>query len=160
PQIINFLVVLDACEDHLRARHLGTRIFDVFLERCLAPCDARTLVGIAVRVPVDRSGLPAIQPVQLGPDLVRCAVSYRVARRTFAERRFTGSDILCERRRPGDAKVQRGKYETSHGWFSLWRAFHRSSSSSRAIARWSARVINPASANAIEAKSAPNIIFL
>ena len=45
-QILNFLLVLDAGEDHLRAGHLDLRVLEIRRQIRLIPCDAGVLVGV------------------------------------------------------------------------------------------------------------------
>src|SRR3954467_1892765 len=48
PQIVDFLVVLDAGEGHPRAGNLLRRTLDVFVKRVVLPRDAGALVGIGI----------------------------------------------------------------------------------------------------------------
>src|SRR3979490_2883870 len=52
PEIVGFLLVLDAGEGHLGAGNLRLRILDVVLEFGLAPGDAGILVGVGVGITV------------------------------------------------------------------------------------------------------------
>src|SRR5450432_774470 len=65
PEIVDFLVFLDAGEGHLGAGNLGLGIPDVFLELGLVPGDAGILVGIRVAVIRRGAGLAAVEPVEL-----------------------------------------------------------------------------------------------
>src|SRR5215813_14363313 len=97
PEIVDFLLVLDAREDHLGARHLGARILDVLLERRLAPGNARILVGVAVVEALRGAGLAAVEPVELGADLVLGVFADVMARHAFLEGALTGLHVLGER---------------------------------------------------------------
>src|ERR1700761_8875211 len=70
PEIVDLFLVLDTGEGHLGAGNLRPRILDVFLELGLIPGDARILVGIGVIVIRHSTGLAAVEPVELWPDLV------------------------------------------------------------------------------------------
>src|SRR6266849_10472283 len=85
PQIRDFLVALDAGKNHLGARNLGARIFDVFFERFLVPGDAGVLVSVAVAVAFNRAGLTTIEPVKDRPDLVGGVLADAMTRRAFSE---------------------------------------------------------------------------
>src|SRR5216684_3304075 len=85
PQIRDFLVALDAGKNHLGARNLGTRIFDVFFEDFLVPGDAGVLVSVAVAEAFNRAGLTTIEPVKDRPDLVGGVLADAMTRRAFSE---------------------------------------------------------------------------
>src|SRR5215470_8729743 len=70
PQIRNFLIALDAGKNHLRARNLGPRISDVFLERFFVPGNTRVLVCVAVTEAINSARLAAIKSVQDRSNLI------------------------------------------------------------------------------------------
>src|SRR5690348_18396082 len=75
PQVVRLLLVLDAGEEHLGARDLAARVLDVFLERRLAPGDARVLVGVAVIVAGRGPRLAAVEAGELRSDAVLGALA-------------------------------------------------------------------------------------
>src|SRR3984957_19311229 len=79
PQVGDLLLVLDAGEDHLGAGHLGPRVLDVVLEFRLVPDDAGILVGVGIGKIGDAAGMPAIDAVELGADLVLRIIADRMA---------------------------------------------------------------------------------
>jgi hypothetical protein len=85
PQIRDVLVALDIGKNHLGARNLRARIFDVFLERFLVPNDAGVLVCIAVAEALNRASLAAIEPVKDRPDLVGGVLADAMTWRAFSE---------------------------------------------------------------------------
>src|SRR5580704_8344958 len=119
PQVVDLLLVLDAGEDHLGAGHLGPRVLDVVLELRLVPDDAGILVGVGIGEIGDAAGMPAVQPVQLGADLVQRVVADRMAGQAFVERNLALGDVL-RRRRIGRCSKKRGRYnQRPHYQFSL-----------------------------------------
>src|SRR6266852_2100760 len=92
PEIVDFLLVLDAGERHLGAGNLRLRILDVFLELRLVPGDAGILVGIGIGIAVGGAGLAAVQSVEFRADLVLGALADGVAGHAFVERRLAGRD--------------------------------------------------------------------
>src|SRR3974390_724080 len=70
PQVVDFLLVLDASEDHFGAGDLGPWILDVFLEVRLVPNDAGILVGAGIVEARNGAGLAAVEAVELRADLV------------------------------------------------------------------------------------------
>src|ERR1700686_3581812 len=109
PQIADLLLVFDASEDHLGAGHLGPRVLDVVLEFRLVPDDAGILVGVGIGEIGDAAGMPAVDAVELGADLVLCVVADCVAGQAFVERNLALGDIL-RRCRIGRCSNQRGRY--------------------------------------------------
>jgi hypothetical protein len=102
PKVVDLLIVLDAGENHFRARDFSLGILDVFLEGRLIPDDARILVGIGILVIRDATGLAAVQAILCRTDLVLRAGTDAMADHTFLERDFALGDILrhsCVRRR-------------------------------------------------------------
>src|SRR5271154_2951439 len=95
PQIGDLLLVLDAGEDHLGAGHLGPRILDVVLEFRLVPDDAGILVGVGIGEIGDAAGMPAVDAVELGADLVLRVIADRMARQAFVERNLALGGVLC-----------------------------------------------------------------
>src|ERR1700694_1664608 len=85
PEIVDFLLVLEAGEDHLGGGILGLRVLDVFLELALIPGDAGILVGVGVGITLGRARFAAIQSVKFRADLVLGAFADRVAGQTFVE---------------------------------------------------------------------------
>src|SRR6185437_3754709 len=79
PQVGDLLGVLDAGENHLRARDHRARIVDVLLERILAPDDAGLLVGFRIAVARCGAGMATVEPVEFGTDLVLRAGPDRMA---------------------------------------------------------------------------------
>src|SRR5262245_36250748 len=116
PQVFDLLRVLDAGEEHLGALDLGARVLDVFLEGCLAPGDARALVGVAVIVARGRSGLAAIEAVELGADAVLGALADLVTGHALLENRFAGFRALREARtrRPDQGGRRRNDQNNLH----------------------------------------------
>src|ERR1700738_5321332 len=118
PEIVDFLLVLDAGEYHFGARNLRLRVLDVFLELALIPGDAGILVGVGVGIALGGAGLAAVQSVELGADLVLGAFADRVAGDAFVERGLAGRDILRHRvgpgREPGE-DGQRARNRFFHG---------------------------------------------
>src|SRR5207247_1961599 len=86
PEIVGFGFVLDAGKGHLGAGNLGLRVLDVFEELILAPGDAGILVRVGITVVGRRSRLAAVNPVELGADLVLGAFADRVAGQALVER--------------------------------------------------------------------------
>src|SRR6266481_1627994 len=82
PQIRDFLVVLDAGKNHLRARDLGAWISDIFLERFLVPSDAGILVCIGVTEAINSACLSTIEPVKDRSNLVGGVLADAMTRRT------------------------------------------------------------------------------
>src|SRR5258707_15739627 len=66
PQVVAFVLALDAGEHHLGAGDLGLRIGDVFLEGLFVPNDAGVLVGVGIIVAFNRAGLAPIETILLG----------------------------------------------------------------------------------------------
>src|SRR3984893_17140054 len=97
PEIVDFLLVLDAGECHLGPGNFRLRILDVFLELGLVPGDAGILVGVGVGITVSRAGLAAVETVQLRTDLVLGALADRMAGHAFVERGLAGRDVLRQR---------------------------------------------------------------
>src|SRR5450756_482824 len=97
PDIIDFLVFLDAGEGHLGAGNLGLGIPDVFLELGLVPGDAGILVGVRIGITLSRAGLAAVDPVQFGTHLVLGVFADGVAGQAFVERGLAGRDVLRQR---------------------------------------------------------------
>src|ERR1700730_8656085 len=83
PEIVDFLLVLEAGEDHLGGGNLGLRILDVFLELALIPGDAGILVGVGVGITLGRARFAAIQSVEFRADLVPGAFADRMAGQAF-----------------------------------------------------------------------------
>src|SRR6202043_906629 len=115
PEIVDLLVVLDAGEGHLGAGNFGFGIPDVFLEFGLVPGDAGILVGVRVTVVRHGAGLAAVQPVELGADLVLGAFADRMAGHVFVERRLASRDVLRQRggrgcRRCDDGQRAQGQF--------------------------------------------------
>src|SRR6266849_710185 len=131
PEVAGFLLVLDAGEDHLGARHFGTRILDVALEGLLAPDDAGILVRIAVVEPLDRAGLAAGKAVEHGTDLVLGIVTDVMAGHAFLERCLPGRGILSQRRPRRCGQCHGRECQTPH--LDLLR-FRQSLSWTRAVA--------------------------
>ena len=77
--VVDVLLTGDSREDHLGAGHHAARILDVFLEFFLVPDDAGILVGVGVVEAGDGAGMPAVEAVELGADLVLRIVADRVA---------------------------------------------------------------------------------
>src|SRR5262249_32810026 len=105
--LIGYLVLaLDAGENHLGALNLGARILDVFLERLFAPGNARVLVGVGIIVPGRAAGFAAVDPIELGTDLVLGVLADRVARQAFLERLLARRHVLrpCATRRGGESR--------------------------------------------------------
>src|SRR5262249_23857350 len=94
PEIADLLLVLEAGEHHLGARHFGLRVLDVFLECRGIPGDRGVLVGIAVAEIRHRAGLAPVEAVELGPDLVARVLADVMAGPADAEGLFAGGDIL------------------------------------------------------------------
>src|ERR1700684_4227553 len=86
PQIVDLLLVLDAGKDHLGAGHLGAGVLDVVLEFRLVPDDAGILVGVGIGEIGDAAGMPAVDAVKLGADLVLRVVTDGMAGQAFVER--------------------------------------------------------------------------
>jgi hypothetical protein len=102
PKVVDLLIVLDAGENHFRARDFGLGILDVFPEGRLIPDDARILVGIGILVIRDATGLAAVQAILCRTDFVLRARTDAMADQTFLKRDFALGDILrhsCVRRR-------------------------------------------------------------
>src|ERR1700694_5118685 len=78
PEIVDFLLLLDAGECHLGAGNLRLRVLDVFLELGLVPGDAGILVGVRIVVIRRGAGLAAVEPVEFRADLVLGAVADRM----------------------------------------------------------------------------------
>src|SRR6516165_4891854 len=57
PEILGFLLVLDACEGHLGVGNLCLGVLDVVEELVLVPGDAGVLVGIGIAEAFHRAGL-------------------------------------------------------------------------------------------------------
>src|SRR5580693_8729418 len=85
PQIVDPLLVFDAGEGHFGTRNHGARALDVLLESRLVPDDARILIGVRIVEIRHGAGMPAVEPVQLGADLVRRVRPDRVAGRAHIE---------------------------------------------------------------------------
>src|SRR5262245_45893157 len=98
PQVAGLLLVLDAGEEHFRARDFCARVLDVVLECRLAPGDARILVGVAVIVARDRAGLAAVEAVELRSDAVLGALADLVAGHALLENGLAGFRVLCPTR--------------------------------------------------------------
>src|SRR5579862_2865870 len=120
PQVVDLLLVLDAGEDHLGAGHLGARVLDVVLELRLVPDDAGILVGVGIGEIGDAAGMPAVDAVELGADLVLRVVADGMAGQAFVERNLALGDVL-RRCRAGRRSNQRGRYNQRphHQKFSL-----------------------------------------
>src|SRR6516225_8238497 len=110
PQVLNFLFVLDAGEDHLGAGNLGSGILDIIGEGFLVPHDARILVGVGIIESGSAGGMPAVETVELGTDQIGRAWPDLVADRAFLENDGALFDIL-RRRGP-----HRGSHEGSGGY--------------------------------------------
>ena len=85
PKVVDLLIVLDAGENHFRARDFSLGILDVLLEGRLIPDDARILVGIGILVIRDATGLAAVQAILCRTDLVLRARADAMADHTFLE---------------------------------------------------------------------------
>src|SRR5262249_40640196 len=70
PQVARFFLVLDAGEDHLGVRNLGTGIVDIVFEGRFAPRDAGVLIGVGIIIVGDAARTAAFEAVQLRADLV------------------------------------------------------------------------------------------
>src|ERR1700722_8161457 len=104
PEVVDFLVVLDAGESHLGAGDLGLGIPDVFLELGLVPGYAGILVGVRVGITFGGAGLAAVEPVELGADLVLGALADCMAGQAFVERGLAGRGVLRQRRGGGGGR--------------------------------------------------------
>src|SRR5580704_8182421 len=119
PQVVDLLLVLDAGEDHLGAGHLGAGVLDVVLEFRLVPDDAGILVGVGIGEIGHAAGMPAVDAIELGADLVLRVVADGMAGQAFVERNLALGDVL-RRRRIGRRSNQRGRYNhRPHYQFSL-----------------------------------------
>src|SRR6516165_603802 len=107
PEILGFLLVLDACEGHFGVGNLCLGVLDVVEELVLVPGDAGVLVGIGIAEAFHRAGLAAVEAVQHGADLVLGVLADRVAGEAFLERGLARGGIL--RQRTGSAG-ERGEH--------------------------------------------------
>src|SRR6267142_4228930 len=117
PEVAGFLLVLDAGEHHFGAGNLRLGVLDVVLELGLVPGDAGILVGIRVGITLRRAGVAAVEPVELGADLVLGAFADRVTGHAFIERSLAGRDVLRERCGCGEPRCdadQRAQYQSFH----------------------------------------------
>src|SRR5215475_1055824 len=123
PQIVGFLVVLDAGKGHLGAGYLGLRGLDVILETLFIPNDSRILVGVTVIKSCNRTGLAAVEPVLRWADLVLRALADRMARQTLFEGLLTGRHIRRQRTAGGGGKHRSNQYQRPcHGLLlSAWK---------------------------------------
>src|SRR5262245_7358254 len=111
PKVADLLLVLDAGKYHLGAGDLGARVADVFLEHLLAPGEAGILVGLRIVVALGSARLAAIEPVELGADLVFGIGANAMARQAFLERVFARPDILSGRNSGGGGEHRRDEHQ-------------------------------------------------
>src|SRR4029077_19281237 len=111
PKVVDLLLVLDAGEDHFGAGDFGPGIFYVVLEGRLAPDNAGILVGIGIAEIRHRAGFAAVNPVELGTDLVLRVGADGVAGHAYVEHGFALLGILrhagcrrCDDQRGGDGR--------------------------------------------------------
>src|ERR1700730_9386686 len=97
PEVVGLLLVLDAGQDHLGAGDLSPGVLDVLEELFLVPGDAGILVGVGIGIIRRGAGLAAVEPVELGADLVLGAVADRMAGHAFVERGLAGGGVLRQR---------------------------------------------------------------
>src|SRR5208282_6476133 len=110
PQVVDFLLVLDAGEDHFGAGDLGPGVLDVFFEVGLVPDDAGVLVGVGIAEVGHGAGHAAIETVEFRADLVLRAGTDAVTGQALLERVLALLHILRQscRCRSGD---QYGGYD-------------------------------------------------
>src|ERR1700736_2042274 len=117
PQVVDFLLVLDAGKHHLGPGDLGARVLDVILEDALVPGDPGVLVALGVVEALGGAGLAAVEPVEFRPDLVLRALSDGMAREALLERLLAGGDILRRSRgrrgRQCDCRQNRSSHHAS-----------------------------------------------
>jgi hypothetical protein len=103
PQILDFLLVLNAGKDHLGTGDFGPRVLDILGKGLFVPNDAGILVGIGITKAGDAARMAAIEAVEFRSDQVGRAGTDFVADSAFLERGGAFLDILCRRRpRPGE----------------------------------------------------------
>jgi hypothetical protein len=102
-------VLLQECDDindiivspktwkqHLRARNLGSWVFEVFPKCSFVPNYARVLVRVGVAVPWIRAGFTSDYAFEDGADLILGAVADLMAGPANVEDLLAGSDILSQ----------------------------------------------------------------
>src|SRR3954471_20678681 len=95
PQIVDFLVVLDAGERHPRAGNLLRRTLDVFVKRVFLPRDAGALVGIGIVESRKGAGSAAVEAIKRRSELDLGAFAGVVARQTpLLERSLAAGGVL------------------------------------------------------------------
>jgi hypothetical protein len=86
PQILDFLLVLDAGKDHLGTGDFGPWVLDVLGKGLFVPDDAGILVGIGITKAGDAAGMAAVEAVEFRSDQVGRAGTDFVADSAFLER--------------------------------------------------------------------------
>src|SRR5258707_3116768 len=117
PEVVGFFLVLDAGEYHLGTWNRRLGVLDVVLELGLVPDDAGILVGIRVGITLSGAGVAAVEPVELGTDLVLGAFADRVTGHALIERGLAGRDVLRERCGGGERRCdgnQRAQCQSFH----------------------------------------------
>src|SRR6266481_9830618 len=165
PQSREFLVALDAGKNHLGARNLRARIFDVFLECFLVPGDAGILVCIGVAEAFNRASLSTIKPVKHRSNLVGGVLADTMTGAHFLNDASPASRSWA-RTVPDDAAMDRAAIKSRFMCVSPVRCSksslcrQRSSSSScLSVAKWPANPTKAAKPRRTEPKIAANIIF-
>src|SRR5262245_7461846 len=85
PQVAEFLVVFNPREKHGRAGDLAAWVLDELLECLLGPRDAGAFETLAVIEVLDTAGLPAVETVKHGSELVLGAFADVMAELAFPE---------------------------------------------------------------------------
>jgi hypothetical protein len=118
PEIVDLLLILDACERHFGTWDLCFRVLDVLLEYGFIPGDAGVPVSLGIAIVGRRASFAAINSIELRTDLVLGTFADRVAGQALVERGFAGRDVLRQDHACGCGP--RGEDEQAQGKF-----FHR-----------------------------------
>jgi len=79
PEIVDLLLILDACERHFGTGDLCFRVLDVLLEYGFIPGDAGVPVSLGIAIVGRRASFAAINSIELRTDLVLGTFADRVA---------------------------------------------------------------------------------
>jgi len=94
PEVIDLLLILHAGKYHFGARDFGPGIFYIVLETRFVPNDSGVFVCIGIAEIRNRTGFAAVDPVELGADLILRAGADRVADHALVEHGFALFGIL------------------------------------------------------------------